>query len=519
MNVTSPNFHPLRWPWMALLRRLWPAARSEKPPRLLEARVALSDPEPVARVDERYLSFSLDISVVAGGFWWEGAIASRGGLGMFRVPPLDLNSAKLDQLTQALQPAYLRVGGSEADRVHYFSAPPEDPNSPVLTQAIWDRLHSFLQRNHLRFFFTVKYGLFERRQHGQWHGGEVEKLLQYSREKGYTIDVCELGNELNAYWAMHGLRSQPRAFKLAVDYHNFTRIIHHYLPEARIIGPGSAFWPKLGETIRPFSNITKKFLETCRQHRTPLDIVDWHFYPFQSLRSPIRTRTATPTAMLKPRSLNDFRKYSRELRAWRDEYYPDAELWTGETGSAQCGGQPKLSDRFISCFWWADQLGQGGLNDQKVMIRQCLIGGEYGLIDRLTLKPRPDYWLSWLWKRLMGTQVFAVSSPHHMLRCYCHDTPVSDHTAGGGKTLLIINLSARPFQLQTADFGRLLRQYALTAKKLTSKKVRINGRKARYAGGSFRLEDYAAAELTSEIPGHSIHFWLYETGSGDDSTG
>jgi heparanase 1 len=516
MNVTSPNSSLLRLPWMAWLRRLWPVARSDKPPRVLEAWVTLEDPEPVAQVDERYLSFSLDISVVAGGFWWEGAITSRSGLGMLRIPPLDLNSPKLDKFTQALTPAYLRVGGSEADRVHYFSAPSEELNSLVLTQAIWDRLHGFLQRNQLRFFFTVKYGLFERRQHGQWQGGEVEKLLQYSREKGYRIDVCELGNELNAYWAFHGLRSQPRAFKLAVDYHNFSQIIQRHLPQARIIGPGSAFWPKLGETIKPFSNITKKFLETCQQHQTPLHIVDWHYYPFQSLRSPIRTRTATPTAMLKPRALNDFQKYSVQLRAWRDQFYPQAELWTGETGSAQCGGQPKLSDRFISCFWWADQLGQGGLNDQKVMIRQCLIGGEYGLIDRLTLKPRPDYWLSWLWKRLMGTRVFAVSSPHHMLRCYCHGTPSTcDNIAGGDKTLLIINLSARPFHLHPAGFGQLVRQYALTAKKLTSKKVRINGKKARYAGGSFRLEDYASTELTHEIPGHSIHFWLYHSAAAE----
>jgi len=508
MNKTSPNALPLQPPWLARLRRLWPAAL----PRLREARVSLVSGQPVGRVDECYLSFSLDISVVAGGFWWEGALGSHRGLGRLRIPPLDLNSPKLDKLTQALAPAYLRVGGSEADRVHYFSAPLDESNNLVLTEAIWDRLHGFLQRNDLRFFFTVKYGLFERRQHGQWQGGEVEKLLRYSRAKGYRIDICELGNELNAYWAFHGLRSQPRAFKLAVDYRNFSQVIQRLLPEARITGPGSAFWPKLGETFKPFSNITRKFLETCRQHQTRLHIVDWHYYPFQSLRSPVRTRTATLTSMLKPHALNDFKKYSAQLRAWRDQFHPQAELWTGETGSAQCGGQPKLSDRFISCFWWADQLGQGGLNDQKVMIRQCLVGGEYGLIDRLTLKPRPDYWLSWLWKQLMGTQVFEVSSPHPMLRCYCHDTPGSRHNTPGGKTLLIINLSARPFHLRATGFGALVRQYALTAKKLTSKKVRINGKKARFAGGNFRLEDYPSTELTYEIAGHSIHFWLHNSG-------
>ena len=498
------------------LRLLWPPRRRPpKPVRSLPVSVRLAKPAPVAEVDECYLSFSLDISVVAGGFWWEGSAGTRRGLGTLRIPPLDLNSTKLDTLTRALAPAYLRVGGSEADKIHYFAAPAAEPNSLVLTQSMWDNLHQFLQRNGLKFAFTVKYGLFERKQHGQWCASEVEKLLQYSQARGYRIDVCELGNELNAYWAFHGLRSQPRAFTLAVDYDRFARVIRQYLPAARIIGPGSAFWPKLGETIRPFSNITRKFLEVCREHQTPLDIVDWHYYPFQSQRAPVRTRTATRSSMLKPRALNDFAKYSRELRAWRDEYFPTAELWTGETGSAQCGGQPKLSDRFISCFWWADQLGQGALEGQKVMIRQSLVGGEYGLIDRLTHKPRPDYWLSWLWKSLMGTRVFAVECPHHMLRAYCHDTP------GGGKTLLLINLSARPLQPRIAGFGTPVRQYALTAKKLTSKKVRINGCKARYQGGAFRLEDFPAAavsgDMPGEIPGHSIHFWLYNSDSSTAS--
>jgi hypothetical protein len=39
--------------------------------------------------------------------------------------------------------------------------------------------------------------------------------------------------------------------------------------------------------------------------------------------------------------------------------------------------------------------------------------------------------------------------------------------------------------------------------------VRINGKKARYSGGTFRLDDFPSTQLNTEIPGHSIHFWLY----------
>lgn len=500
-----PTEH-LRAPWHTLRRTLQgllrPAAAARATPHCL---VSLHDTTPVHTVDPCYLSYSIDISVIAGGFWWEGNSATRKGLGTIRIPPLNLNNAKLDTLAQKLSPAYLRVGGSEADRLHYFDAPSGEPGSLVLTKLMWDNLQAFIERNHLRLSFTFKYGLFKRELHGKWQASEIETLLRHTCEHGQTIEVCELGNELNAYWAFHGITAQPRARDLAADYHVFIQVIKKYLPQARIIGPGSAFWPKLGETIRPFSNITQKFLQECAAQQSALSIVDWHYYPFQSHRSPVRTRAARLRSFLKPQALNDFGRYLRQLKEWRDVYMPNADIWTGETGSAQCGGEPKLSDRFVSCFWWADQLGQGARLGQKVMIRQSLIGGEYGMVDRLTLKPRPDYWLSWLWKQLMGIEVFAVDNSHHMLRAYCHNAAHRE-----GKTLCLINLSARVLQLQCNGFGRLTEQYVLTAKRLQSKKVRINKLKARFQKGRFDLQSFAATTHSNTLPGHSISFWVFE---------
>ena len=470
---------------------------------------------PIACVDERYLSFSIDISVLAGGFWWEGSAKTQQGLGAVRVPAFNLANTKLDVLTRALGPAYLRVGGSEADKIHYFAAPTADPQGLVLTQAMWDGLHAFVQRNGLKLSFTFKYGAFKRHQHGAWQFDGLRELLSYSKQQGYTVDVCELGNELNAYWAFHGLASQPRAVKLASDYATFSRAIKQAFPHAKVIGPGSAFWPRLGETIRPFSNISPKFLAASRKLGTRLDIVDWHYYPFQSHRSPVRTRKATPSSMLRPRALSEYQKYCQHLKRLRDVYYPHAQLWTGETGSAQCGGEPKLSDRFASCFWWADQLGLGACNGQQVMIRQSLVGGDYGLLDRTTLKPRPDYWLSWLWQQLMGPQVYAVQSQHAQLRVYCHSAK-----QGPGFVLLLINLSAKPCQVVLGpnvpwQQAVLQQTYVLTAKKLGSKKVRINGKRVRLKAGalpllsSFERGLLLAMAEGGVLPAHAIAFWVF----------
>jgi len=468
----------------------------------LTATLSPPDAVPVFEVDRRYLSFSIDISVLVGGFWWEGSLKSRRGLGTLRVPALDLTSNKLDQLVSALGPSYLRVGGSEADKIHYFDSETKSNDQLILTRETWDALHAFIQRNQLKFAFTFKYGLFKRRMQGEWSGTELQKLLLYSISQKYTIDICELGNELNAYWAFHGLKSQPRAHNLARDYTTFTQLVRRYYPDIRICGPGSAFWPRLGETIRPFSNITAKFLETLQ---TQLDIVDWHYYPFQSERSPVRTRSATQKNALTISHYDTFSRFSQQLRLLRDRYQPQAQLWTGETGSAQCGGQPRISDRFISSFWWADQLGQGGLNEQKVMVRQSLIGGDYGMIDRLTLKPRPDYWISWFWVQLMGEAVYRMSHPSADIRAYCH----SDRS-GEGLCVLLVNPSSFDYQLNISEFGKMRQRFAITAKKLTARKIRVNGVKPKFKKGTVSLGDFP--DLTNEphIPPFSINFWRFD---------
>lgn len=455
---------------------------------------------PLRQVDPRYLSYSIDISVLAGGLWWEGATRAWRGMGTLPVPPLSLERKKLNRLASALGPAYLRIGGSEADRLHYFEAPAGEKQSLVLTREQWDSLQAFIGRHDLGLIFTCKYGLFRRSEHGNWDGTELERLLKYSAERGHRIDVFELGNELNAYWAFHGLRAQPSPKRLAEDYDRFSELVRSYYPEARISGPGSAFWPRLGEAFRPFSRITPRFLASLRN---PLDIVDWHFYPFQSERSPVRTRAARLQHMLDPKSFAYFARYSRQLARLRDRFQPGAELWTGETGSAQCGGQPFLSDRWASSFWWADQLGLGARLGQRVMVRQSLIGGDYGLVDRLTLKPRPDYWVSWLWRQLMGERVYQVHSAEPRLRAYLHS-----HPDGKSMTLLMINLHSEPLGLRLRGFGKPLASYTLTARQTGSRKVRINGVKPRLRKGKVKLMDFPFWPAPDELPPHSISFWV-----------
>ena len=83
-------------------------------------RVTLDLERLLAEVSERYLSFSVDTSQVVGGKWWNPqADRVEWSSGTVHAPVFDLTRPRLNLLTEALAPAYLRIGGSEADKVYY----------------------------------------------------------------------------------------------------------------------------------------------------------------------------------------------------------------------------------------------------------------------------------------------------------------------------------------------------------------------------------------------------------------
>ena len=68
---------------------------------------------PVAKISDKYLSFSIDISQIVGGKWWNPqAKVIEGGSGTTKANLFDFNNFDLIKLTNELTPAYLRVGGS-----------------------------------------------------------------------------------------------------------------------------------------------------------------------------------------------------------------------------------------------------------------------------------------------------------------------------------------------------------------------------------------------------------------------
>lgn len=432
----------------------------------------------VAEVDPRFLSVAIDASQVAGGHFWSADGHVELLVGSTRQAPFDFTRAGLAPLTAALAPAYLRIGGTEADAVYYAPTAAEPKRDAALPQGYdlrltrnqWDAVNGFVRRTGLDLMFTVNAGPGPRDKRGDWRPHQLEPLLRYSREQGYEVPVWELGNEVNAFWLTHGVRAHVGGQRYAADFERFRRAVQRHFPQAKVAGAAAFAWPVMGESppalVEPF----------LRHSQQPPDIVTWHYYPQQSRRCWSATRRASPERLLEPAYLDEFGRWSEHFLDMIDdqEMRPSVELWLGETGGAQCGGEPGVSDRYASSLWWLDQLGMAARSGQPVVVRQTLVGADYGLLDPTTLRPRPDYWASLLWKRLMGTRVLEVtaqaSNPH--LRVYAHC-----HADGSGRPVVFaLNLTqSHQLALQLAGQGEGGELFEVTARGLQAETVLLNG--------------------------------------------
>lgn len=91
----------------------------------------------------------------------------------------------------------------------------------------------------------------------------------------------------------------------------------------------------------------------------------------------------------------------------KNSTYPNLPLWLGESADASFQGTENVSDRFVGTFLWMDKLGLSASMGIRVVMRQSIFGEFYGMLNA-TFDPNPDYWVSVLHKKLVGTKVLDV---------------------------------------------------------------------------------------------------------------
>ncbi|XP_049501516.1 inactive heparanase-2 isoform X2 [Panthera uncia] len=196
---------------------------------------------------------------------------------------------------------------------------------------------------------------------------------------------------------------------------------------------------------------------------------------------------------LKTRLLDTLSDQIRKIQKVVNTYTPGKKIWLEGVVTTSAGGTNNLSDSYAAGFLWLNTLGMLANQGIDVVIRHSFFDHGYNHLVDQNFNPLPDYWLSLLYKRLIGPKVLAVHVAglqrkprpgrviRDKLRIYAHCTNHHNHNyVRGSITLFIINLhrSRKKIKLAGTLRDKLVHQYLLQPygqEGLKSKSVQLNG--------------------------------------------
>jgi heparanase 1 len=443
---------------------------------------------PVGQVDERFVSYNVEMVEVTGGRFWAPYRAESGATApgvekpsttgidasAFRMrPPADLRNPRLRSLAAALGPAYMRVSGTWANSTYFHDSDDPAPASPpagfsgIITRAQWRGVVEFSKAANANLVtsFAISPGV--RDESGRWTADQARRLVAYTASIAGRIAAAELFNEPNV--ADRG--SAPKGYDAAAygrDAGVFLSFIRKAAPGLLVLGPGSV---GEGGLLASYPGLKSEAMLAATG--PGVDVFSYHSYGGVSMRC-ARPGNATgqtsPEAALSEDWLSRTERDARFYAALRDRFEPGRPLWLTETGETGCGGNPWAST-FTDTFRYVEQLGRLAKLGVQVVMHNTLAASDYALIDEDTLEPRPNYWAAILWRRLMGTTVLdAGASPEPGVHVFAHCL------AGrpGGVALLAVNTDRGASHEVTLP-GKGERFTLTSSKGLLSHSVELNG--------------------------------------------
>uniref|UniRef100_A0A1J3CN25 Heparanase-like protein 1 n=1 Tax=Noccaea caerulescens TaxID=107243 RepID=A0A1J3CN25_NOCCA len=388
----------------------------------------------ITETDENFVCATLD--------WWPHDKCNYNNCpwGYSSVINMDLTHPLLAKAVQAFRPLRIRIGGSLQDQVIYDVGNLETPCRPFgktssglfgfskgcLHMKRWDELNSFLTATGavVTFGLNALHGRHKLRGNawgGAWNHRNTQDFINYTVSKGYAIDSWEFGNELSG----SGVGASVSAELYGKDLIVLGDVINKVYKDSRLCKPS---------LIAPGGFYEQQWYTKLLQISGPgvVDIVTHHIYNLGSGNDPQLVKK-----IMDPSYLSKVSETFKDVNKTIQEHGPWASPWVGESGGAYNSGGRHVSDTFIDSFWYLDQLGMSSRHNTKVYCRQTLVGGFYGLLEKGTFVPNPDYYSALLWHRLMGKGVLAVQKDGPpQLRVYAHCSKGRE-----GVTMLLINLS------------------------------------------------------------------------------
>ncbi|XP_013783325.1 heparanase-like [Limulus polyphemus] len=283
----------------------------------------------------------------------------------------------------------------------------------------WKKLNWFAKKVGWKLIFDLN--ALTRNIHDEWDPGNSLQLFRFNEKMGFSVD-WELGNELNAHHRLHGSQ-------LGKDFLTLRKILNTFFTtnSSLLVGP---------DVTQPSHRSSRQFLKTfLKKANSVVDAVTFHQYYCNG-------KTATLKDFLDIDLMDSLGEEISTVKEIVKETGPAQSIWLGESGSAWGGGAPGLSDTYIAGFLWLDKLGLSAARGLDVVLRQSFYNGHYGMITS-DLHPLPDFWLSVLYKWLVGRRVLRVDvmQKERKLRVYAHCTKLGRiYKTPGAVTLLVINV-------------------------------------------------------------------------------
>uniref|UniRef100_A0A8C1QP35 Heparanase 2 n=1 Tax=Cyprinus carpio TaxID=7962 RepID=A0A8C1QP35_CYPCA len=426
--------------WLALiLQSLISSAVTYRRPRqsFLERTLILLDVNtrsPVKVLNDNFLSLQLDPSIIKDGW-------------------LDfLSSKRLVTLARGLSPAYLRFGGKRTDFLQFHNlknlAKFRGPGPDYYLKNYEDDI--------VRSDFALD------KQKGCKLASHPDMMLELQREKAAQMQQVLLKEQLSNIYSDVTLTGKK------LQQHADTELIQ------------CIAWLGFFFCLRISSN---RFM---KNGGSVVDAVTWqHYY--------IDRRVTKVEDFLKTRLLDTLSEQITKVLKIVQTHAPEKRVWLGGVGPAWAGGTNNLSDTFAAGFLWLNTLGIAAAHGIDVVLRHSFFDYGYNHLVDQHFNPLPDYWLSLLFKRLVGPRVLAVHVAglqrkprpgrviRDKLRIYAHCTSFHNHDyVRGSITIYIINLhrSRKKIKLAGTLRNKTVHQYLLQpfgTDGLHSMSVQLNG--------------------------------------------
>ena len=281
---------------------------------------------------------------------------------------------------------------------------------------------------------------------GGWDASNAKSLLRHVMQHNQPLAAVAYGNELGGHLA---IGAKLRADVYAAGLKELRRLVEETWSSVAVARQRankdhmkwrtitSAKRRQAPKVLGPNAQIDNEWIQELLSADERLDTVSHHLY---SLGAGSREPSELISKILRPDFLDKLKAAATNAKSLLAS--SSRELWVTEMGGAYNSGRPGVTDAFVSAFWYADALGILASHSTKVVCRQTLLGGNYGLVAlgrgfqssssnattaRMVepdLPPRrilPDYYVLMLWRRLMGSTTLQV---HLLHAATSHTTPL-----------------------------------------------------------------------------------------------